>query len=116
MRRRADKIEIQFAWIGGSAAAAVPQARRHPTAARLAVRIRTFRDTPCDGTKAESAPMLKALIFLLTPLATAGLVFVFGLPVLLACFALALGTFLLSTGEVDESNDIQGSLPVTQRS
>lgn len=47
--------------------------------------------------------MLKALVFLLAPLASAGLVLAFGLPVLVACAALALGTLVLSQGEITES-------------
>ena len=53
------------------------------------------------------APMLRALIFLLTPLASIGLALVFGLPVLIACVALALGTLLLSTGEIAESSGLR---------
>ena len=47
--------------------------------------------------------MLRALVFLLAPLASAGLVLVFGLPVLVACAALAFGTLVLSQGEIAES-------------
>ena len=48
--------------------------------------------------------MLKTFLFLFGPATSAALVFMFGLPVLIACAVLALGTFLLSTGEADESN------------
>ena len=51
--------------------------------------------------------MLKALIFLFGPLASAGLVLVFGLPALLVCAALALGTLLLSTAEAAEPSGFQ---------
>lgn len=47
--------------------------------------------------------MLKALVYLMAPLASAGLVLAFGLPVLVACAALALGTLVLSQGEIAES-------------
>ena len=47
--------------------------------------------------------MLKALILLSGPVISAGLVLVFGLPALIVCAALALGTFLLSTGEAAAS-------------
>ena len=52
--------------------------------------------------------MFKALILLGGPLMSAGLVFAFGLPVLIACAALALGTLLFSTGspESAEPNDM----------
>ena len=67
--------------------------------------------------------MLRALIFVLTPLASTGLVLLFGLPVLtllLGCFILALGTLLFSTGEIAETvekkRDIHHALPLAQRS
>ena len=42
--------------------------------------------------------MVKTLVFLLSPLLTAGLVVAFGWPILVICFALALGTLLFSNG------------------
>lgn len=51
--------------------------------------------------------MLKALVLLSGPLASAGLVLVFGLPALVVCAALALGTFLLSTSRVAEPAGFQ---------
>ncbi len=51
--------------------------------------------------------MLKALVFLFGPLASAGLVLMFGLPALFVCAALAVGTLLLSTSKVAESAGFQ---------
>ena len=42
---------------------------------------------------------MRSVAILVSPLATAALVIAFGWPVLLACFALALGTLLFSTGD-----------------
>ncbi|PSL84198.1 hypothetical protein C7T35_13485 [Variovorax sp. WS11] len=42
---------------------------------------------------------MRLIAFLVSPLAMAALVLAFGWPVLLACLALAWGTFLFSTGD-----------------
>jgi len=44
---------------------------------------------------------MRLVAFLTGPLAMAALVLAFGWPVLLACFALAWGTFLFSTGNAE---------------
>jgi hypothetical protein len=50
--------------------------------------------------------MFKALFFLLSPIASAGLVFLFGLPVLLACAGLVVATLMFSAGrECDEAEE-----------
>ncbi len=51
--------------------------------------------------------MTKTLIFLIGPLASLGLVLVFGLPVLIGCAALALISLLISTGEADKPVGVQ---------
>jgi hypothetical protein len=53
---------------------------------------------------------MRAVAILVSPLATLALILAFGWPVLLACFALALGTFLFSTGDTEagESFDAAG--------
>jgi hypothetical protein len=44
---------------------------------------------------------MRSVAFLVSPFATLALVLALGWPVLLACFALALGTFLFSTGDTE---------------
>ena len=59
---------------------------------------------------------MRLVAILLSPFATLALVLAFGWPVLLACFALALGTLLFSTGaaEAEEaSSDAPVRPPVT---
>lgn len=45
---------------------------------------------------------MRLVAFLAGPLAMAALVLAFGWPVLVACFALALGTLLFSTGDSED--------------
>ena len=46
---------------------------------------------------------MRSVAFVVSPLAMLALVVAFGWPVLLICFALALGTFLFSTGGAESA-------------
>ena len=58
---------------------------------------------------------MRRVAILVSPFVTLALVLAFGWPVLLACFALALGTLLFSTGEAgaEASTDAPAPAPVT---
>ena len=58
--------------------------------------------------------MLRASIFLLAPLMSVGLVAIFGVFALAACFALALMTVVLSTRSANEANTVREPNPGTQ--